>query len=136
MWLLTPGSRRKKQIRPGASTCSTAKPVPAAAIGQELKRIDFVTTCEDRFAPKVKPEVTEEQRDEIFQRMTLTAEGGVWQDELAVAAWLYRLGHDGLAARALAVARQEKGDPSERLRRELAWSAYAGTGSCLYGPSG
>jgi hypothetical protein len=42
-----------------------------------------------------------------------------------LAAWLHRLGHDNLAARALTLARKAK-DPVARLREDLAWSAFAG----------
>jgi hypothetical protein len=88
------------------------------------KKIDFVAKCKAHYADK-KP-AKEDKDDDVFGRMRRTAVGAVDNDDLAVAAWLHRLGHDDLAAKALATARKPEGDPEKRLRGELAWSAFAG----------
>ena len=88
------------------------------------KKIDFVAKCKARYTDKKLAK--ENADDDPFGRMRRTALGAIDNDDLAVAAWLHRLGHDDLAAKALAAARKPKGDPEKRLRGELAWSAFAG----------
>jgi hypothetical protein len=97
--------------------------IPAPAENAR-KKIDFVAECKARYTGKKL--VKENSDDDPFDRMRRTAIGAVDNDDLAVAAWLHRLGHDELAAKALAVARKPEGDPEKRLRAELAWSAFAG----------
>src|SRR5262249_52533352 len=98
----------------------------AAPPENERKPIDFVAVCKARYADKPAKEGKDKNDDGVFARMRRTAIGAVDNDDLAVAAWLYRLGHEELAAMALATARKPEGDPRERLRGELAWSAFAG----------
>ncbi|QEL20687.1 hypothetical protein [Limnoglobus roseus] len=97
----------------------------------KVKKVDFVAACKARYtAPAPKKGDAD---DDTFRKMGKRAVGGLDADDLAVAAWLYRLGQDGLAARALAAARKEaraprgeKGDPRKQLREDLAWAAFAG----------
>src|SRR5262249_20789107 len=95
---------------------------------KELKKIDFRAACKARYAAAARKqdEQDDPRRDEVFRRMRRTAVGAVADDARARAAWLYRLGDEGLAAQALAAARKGEGDPRKRLRKELAWSAFAG----------
>jgi hypothetical protein len=97
----------------------------AAPPAKEMTRIDFAAACKARYAA-APPKKDDFDRDEIFNKMRQTALGAVADHDLALAAWLYRLGHEELAARALAAARQGKGDPRTLLRADLAWSAFAG----------
>ena len=46
------------------------------------------------------------------------------EEDIAVAAWLHRLHEPALAAKALAAARRQEGDPAADLRRRLARAAY------------
>ena len=68
-------------------------------------------------------------KDDAFGGMKRTALGLGNEGDLALAAWLYRLGQEKLAAQALAQARQGEGegekDPRGQLRGALAWSAFA-----------
>jgi hypothetical protein len=99
-------------------------PAPAAS---QLKKVDFVAACRKRYSAAArKVDQDDVDRDEIFRRMRQTAVGTGSDDDLALAAWLHRLGEEELAARALAAARKEEGDPEKRLRDQLAWSAFAG----------
>jgi hypothetical protein len=93
---------------------------------KEMKKVDFLAACKARYAAVPEKKKDDPDDDEVFRRMRRSAVGAVENDNLAVAAWLHRLGHDGPAARALAAARKGEGDPRKRLRGELAWSAFAG----------
>lgn len=124
-WLV-PG----KDGRPGRVYFTDGASIPAPP-DQKMKKVDFVAACQARYVLPPKKEEGDEKkgdldRDEVFRKMRRTAVGAVQDDDLAVAAWLYRLGHEGLAGRALAAARKGEGDPRKRLREELAWSAFAG----------
>jgi hypothetical protein len=95
---------------------------------KEMKKVDFKAACTTRYMakPKKKDDKDGPDSDEIFRKMRFDSIGAVQDDDLALAAWLYRLGEEGLAAQALAVARKEEGDARKRLRDTLAWSAFAG----------
>jgi hypothetical protein len=104
-------------------TDGESAPAPATFTG-----VDFVAACRARYAPRPAKE-TPEERDERRQRSA----GVNGQSDVVLAAWLHKLGHDDLAARALAEARKAsrervgggKGpDPHEQLRRNLAESAF------------
>jgi hypothetical protein len=96
----------------------------AVAAPGKVTPIDFVAACRERYAvtPKADP------ADGDWLVLT--------DSDLAVAAWLHRLGHDHLAAKALAAARggvadaAEEGkpppDPKAGLRDALAREALAG----------
>jgi hypothetical protein len=109
---------------------------------KERTKVDFTAACRARFELK---EIEQQERkkgdpafDDVFKRMQLTAVGSLTEDELALAAWLYRTGNEPLAAKALAIARNDvidrakrQGDkkpdePRDLLRDQLAWSAFAG----------
>lgn len=106
-------------------TDGAAVPAPAPA---EMKKLDFKAACKARYAavPEKKAGPDDLNPDDTFRKMRQTAVGALGADDLALAAWLYRLGDEGLAAQALAAARKVKDDPRKRLRAELAWSAFAG----------
>ena len=117
-----------KEGKPGRVyfTDGDSIPVPPE---KEMKKVDFVAACQARYtvaARKDDGKKDDLEHDEVFQKMRQTAIGVIGDDDLALAAWLYRFGHDGLAARALAASRKVEGDPRKRLRGELAWSAFAG----------
>ena len=97
----------------------------AAPHEKEMTKVDFVAACRKRYAEELKEDKGEPD-DKVFREMRRTALGLTGEDDLTLAAWLYRLGEEELAAKALARARQGKGDPRERLRDGLAWSAFAG----------
>jgi hypothetical protein len=97
--------------------------------------INFVDACKERYVEKPKKE---DERDEVFDRMERTGRGVLGDSDLSFAVWLHKLGHDELAAKALAVARKQAAryaenrrdtvapDPRELLRDDLAWEAFAG----------
>lgn len=84
-----------------------------------VQRVDFRAACAERYANKPP---SKEPRERVRQ-MAEAAVGQSADSDLALAAWLHRLGHDDLAAAALAHA--GKDEPLARLRGELAWSAFA-----------
>src|SRR5262249_23090555 len=103
----------------------------------KLTAANFVDECKKLY-PDKPPAQKGNDRDEVFERMERTGRGVMGESDLARAAWLHRLGHDELAARALAAARKEAAnfgqrrrddkapDPLELLRDDLAWEAFAG----------
>ncbi len=102
---------------------------------KDLTKIDFVAACRARWALKREAKANENEdefakmrrdSDATFARMRRTALGIPEDSDLVLAAWLDRLGHAELAARALAEARKAKETDPAALRRELAWSAFAG----------
>jgi hypothetical protein len=78
--------------------------IPAPS-GADLRVISFETACRLEYAGRGDSPPMFEGPDD---------------SDLARAAWLYRLGHERLAARALAAAREGSEDPREDLRRQLA----------------
>jgi hypothetical protein len=80
-------------------------PVPSA---NRLRFISFVAACRQRYAPGAYH----------------SSFASIEDSHLARAAWLYRLGHETLAARALAAARENHDDPREELRKQLAQRAF------------
>ncbi|WP_157370000.1 hypothetical protein [Zavarzinella formosa] len=89
----------------------------------EIKKIDFKSVCKALYDPNKKDR---EASDEALDHMVRTAVGALHDDNLVMAAWLFRLGEEELAAKALAAARVGKEEPRKRLRNDLAWSAFAG----------
>jgi len=85
-----------------------------AAAAVRVRLVPFLATCRRRYADGP---VRANSDSELWPR-TRDPE----DTDLALAAWLHRLGHDELAARALAAARgaDANGDPREELRRALA----------------
>jgi hypothetical protein len=118
-WLV-PGPSGKPRV------CFTDGDSIAAPPEQEIQRIDFRAACQGRYLAQKNEPDPKAKREEVFRVMEQSAVGVSKASDLTLAAWLYRLGDEGLAAQALAVARKAQGDPRERLRDELAWSAYAG----------
>ncbi len=98
--------------------------IPAPA-DKEMKKLDFLAVCKARYTEATKKKDAKEERAEVSRQYRQIRVGEVAADDLTLAAWLYRLGDEGLAARALAVARRSKDDPRKRLREALAWSAFA-----------
>jgi hypothetical protein len=92
---------------------------------KQLKKVDFRAVCKTRYAMPKKPLDDGQENEEAFLQMHFAGLGVVPDDDLAFAAWLFRLGEDGLSALALAAARKASEDPSKHVREELAWSAFA-----------
>src|SRR5262249_50503070 len=98
---------------------------------KDIKKLDFITECRERYPENAGPK----DDREVFRQMRQAAAGGEDDPDLAIAAWLHKLGHDDMAGRALAAARAEakarerdgKGPiPKDVLRGELAWRAFGG----------
>jgi hypothetical protein len=83
----------------------------------DITRVDFVAVCGARYDAAKKQDGFDQMRRNAV---------GIVDNDLALAAWLHRLSHDNLAAKALASARKWRSDPREQLRNELAWSAFSG----------
>jgi hypothetical protein len=113
-----------KHGRQGKVYFTDGEYIPAPA-GKDLKEIDFVAACRLRYARK--PAGQKDIGNVPFQRFQRNAAGPKQEEsDLVVAAWLYRLGQERLAALALAQTQQARGKAVEALRKELAWSAFAG----------
>jgi hypothetical protein len=100
-------------------TGGESEPAPANLIG-----VDFVAACRERYAPRPRSDGPDDP-DAPPRRSGI---GREW--DLTLAAWLHRLGHDALAARALAAARAHGGvrpapDPRAVLRLHLAEELYS-----------
>src|SRR5262245_10756365 len=98
---------------------------------KDIKNLDFITECRERYPENAGPK----DDREVFRQMRQAAAGGEDDPDLAIAAWLHKLGHDDVAGRALATARADakgrerdgKGPtPRDVLRGELAWRAFSG----------
>jgi hypothetical protein len=66
----------------------------AAPAEDAREKVDFVAKCKARYSDK-KPA----KEEDVFGRMRRNAVGAVEGDDLAIAAWLHRLGHDDLVAK-------------------------------------
>ncbi|HKB40494.1 MAG TPA: hypothetical protein VKD72_28980, partial [Gemmataceae bacterium] len=83
----------------------------------KIQPFSFLIACRQRYQGGWRPWQTD-------SLMVSTLWDRHAEPDLALAAWLRRLGHDDLAAKALAAARsQENENPRERMRRDLAESA-------------
>jgi hypothetical protein len=92
---------------------------------QLVTPVDFITSCKEFLQPtgkrlKAEPIDPIEKAGQEF----LTFGAGVDSSTLVLAAWLYRLGQEPLAARALARI-SDRRRVLTGLRRYLAWSAYS-----------
>ena len=105
---------------------------------KNITRIDFLASCQARFAEKEKLSKEDKFHERRRQRMHETAIGVYEESDLAIAAWLYRLGHKQLALQVFAQAQevaafygtgQDVGVDYEKmvsnLKSDLAWSAFA-----------
>lgn len=74
-----------------------------------MKKVDFLAACKTRYATAAEKmaDSDDPNTDEVFRKMRQTAVGASDTDDLVLAAWLYRLGDDPLATKALAAARKE-----------------------------
>ena len=117
-WLVVGKDGARVHFADGASMPAQAK--------EAITNVDFLARCKERYdaAPK-------KEDDNPFGRMKRTAVGDPGADDLAMAAWLHRLGQDELAARALAEARKQKGDPVKNLRAGLRLVGGL-PGSCMF----
>jgi hypothetical protein len=98
--------------------------VPAPA-EQERTKIDFVAECKKLYEGAAKQKVDLDKPADRFAQMRRNAVGLADDSNLVLAAWLHRLGENELAAQALVqVSDREK--EIVRLRKSLAWTAYAG----------
>jgi hypothetical protein len=92
---------------------------------QFISPIDFITSCKEFLQPtgkrlKAEPiDLIEKPGQDFFIRRA-----GVDASSLVLAAWLYRLGQEPLAAKVLARVSDRRRVLTE-LRRYLAWSAYS-----------
>ncbi len=112
-----------KDGEPGRVYFTDGASIPAPP-AKEMKQIDLVAICKTRYTPQGdKKDFTSSA--ELFRNMQQMAVGVVPDNDLALAAWLYRLGEEKLAAQALAVAGNGEEDPREVLRKDLAWCAFA-----------
>ena len=115
-WYLPAAGGKPAQV---VFTDGEAIPLPP---GKEITKVDFLAACRQRYAPDAKGDT----KDDAFGGMKRAALGLGNEGDLALAAWLYRLGQEKLAAQALAQARQgEDKDPRGQLRGALAWSTFA-----------
>ena len=82
----------------------------AAPAENDIEQVDFLSTCKARFADERgkadTPDEWERKSRERFRRMRRAAMGDLEEPDLALAAWLYRIGQGDLAARALARAEE------------------------------
>jgi hypothetical protein len=105
--------------RPDRIYFTDGESVPAA--GRRARQIDFEALCERRY---LGDRVSE--WNDVSALVYRLRTGGMAEPDLAQAAWLHRRGYDGLAARALAMARAADEDPRAELRDDLARRAYDG----------
>lgn len=91
---------------------------------KSIRNVDFVAGCKARYV-NTPPVGKDNERREVFDAMHRGAVGVIDSDTVN-AAWLHRLGHDDLAALALAAARKDTENLETKLRAQLAWSAFAG----------
>jgi hypothetical protein len=119
-WLM-----RGKAGRPARVYFTDGDSIPAPP-ERETRKVDFVAACRVRLAKQEKAADDDYDFRGRFRQMRQTAVGAAEEPDLVLAAWLYRLGHDDLAAKALARARTAGKDPVAELRDGLAWSAFAG----------
>jgi len=132
VWASSGAARIEGWLRedPAAKTkvflCNDGSKLPVTP-ESDLQTHDFVAWCKQRYAPRPKQE--EGDRDEVFARMRQRGLGVEDDSDLAIAAWLYRLGEEELAAQAYQAATKERNDrappPREALRRGYAWSLFA-----------
>jgi hypothetical protein len=94
---------------------------------KDAKSVDFLAMCRDRLAKQVPVPGEERRTEDVFGSMRQTAVGIVAESDLALAAWLNRLGQKELAAKTLMrAASQDKDSGLAKLRADLTWSAFAG----------
>jgi hypothetical protein len=107
--------------KPGRVYFTDGASIPAPP-EKEMKKVDFKAVCKARYAPapKKKGDASAPDADRPVKR------GDVLDDDLEMAAWLYRLGDEETAALALAAAHTRHPDPRAKLRGQLAYVAYAG----------
>jgi hypothetical protein len=93
----------------------------------DLQTHDFVVWSKQRYAPR--PKTDENNRGDVFARMHQRGLGVEDDSDLAIAAWLYRLGEEQLAAQAYQAATKDRDErsppPRESLRSSYAWSLFA-----------
>jgi len=94
-----------------------AEPAPPES---SVKQVDFVAACRERYSVFDEGRSEEERQDRFGTLHLFTPD--ISNSDVANAAWLHRLGHDDLAARALAAARlYYYKDFAAELRADLAW---------------
>jgi hypothetical protein len=87
---------------------------------KDIQKVDFIAKCRSGFDSKpVKSAFKVGEKEFVIDLPS------GFDVPLAEAAWLYRVGEEGLAARALAKSRESKEDPREILRKGLAADAFA-----------
>src|SRR5262249_14809132 len=85
--------------KPGRVHSTDGSSVPAPP-EKEMKKVDSPAACKARYAAPPKADALKQEAMAAWGRRT---DGKLVDDDLARAAWLYRLGHEELAARALAL---------------------------------
>jgi hypothetical protein len=123
-WLV-PG----KNGQPGTVYWLDGPVLPPPPAGK-IRRVDFIAEFHARSQGKLMVGGLSDTDPGFHPRPEWVERESVGQnidDHLAVAAWLYKLGKEDLAALALAAARGGEEEPRQRLREDLAWSAYAKT---------
>ncbi|OWK40935.1 putative lipoprotein [Fimbriiglobus ruber] len=110
---------------PGRVYCTDGVSLPAPS-ENELKKLDFVAAARTRFMPAPEKNTNPADQDHFALTQQIQESHLRGAHDLIYAAWLYRLGEEGLAARALASARAREKDPRASLRTKLAEWNYAG----------
>jgi hypothetical protein len=124
-WLVEkPGEAARVYFADGESVAAPEK--------KDIVKVDYVAWCTNRYSGKKEEPVLPDDQRTRFLRAKALAGGGGDDTDLVLAAWLYRLGSNDLAARALAESRRQHRDEKadrdglQATRDGLAWWAYSG----------
>lgn len=114
-----------KDGRPARAHLLSGEYYPAPAEETLTKREAGPTVRERLRLPEKRTD--EKEADAVFAAVQPQAVRVTGQSDLLLAAWLYRLGEEPLAARALARARLpiDPGEEAEKRREALCWPAFA-----------
>lgn len=100
--------------------------------GSEIKEINFIEQCEQKFSPQAEskePDHTEDDLldfDKAFNKMRLNAVGLDFEHDILLAAWLYKLDREKLAAKAMEKVQGNYEEEKKKLYEGFRWSAYSG----------
>ena len=97
---------------------------------ESIRRIDFVGECRKVYdgPPPPKADLDPDKpgfANEMFRKMKSEALRLNDDSDLVNAAWLYKLGEKELAAKAMKFVPADRKAEIARVRKDLAWSAYA-----------
>jgi hypothetical protein len=114
-WLVQKNGETRVYFTDGAS-------LPASPTST---KIDFLAKCKALYENVPKAKVDDVDPELKFAEMRRTAVGVSDDSDLVLAAWLFRIGEKELAANALSRV-ADRGKELVRVRKDLAWTAYAG----------